>query len=869
MRRTVVAAAVVTLGAFLVPAGALAATPSERSVTVPTTVGQIRTVTWTGTIDPGVDPASNCEGGTSTSDVETIHVAVPSGAYDTVNALFTFSITWVPSSGDETTNDEILTVVNPAGADAEVGSSDTGDTTETVAASNIQAGDYEVLACGFVNTTPQPYTGRLVIRTTRPGSETSLPAAPANGLSFSPSVAADPQRDESEPLIETAPDGHTYTCGPTGFSSASDYAQVSTDGGDQFHLLGTPPRGQQALGGGGDCAVALAPDKNPDGNYQYAYAGLGPLTGFTTTTSPDDGHTLFNVPEQGNLNTDKGLLTDRQWNVFTDDLTVLLSYNQQQPRNIVVQRSDDGGLTYGVRSAIGGASPDFPGPMRTLPSQFDVDGHRVVFFAWTRGTNVNLSVSYDEGATFLDCVAAVAPGGPSTNFATADTDSAGNIYITYAEKATFHSYLVTLPHSKLANCNQLIGNDPLTAVAPRNDPKTVGFSAPLQVDRGDVRTAVFPWVAAGGAPGRVAVAFYGTPTDGNPNLGTFKASWNVYVNESLNALSAGRTFSQVKATTHPMHYDSICLEGLGCDLSVPPGDRTLADFFAIEYNPASHRLQAVYDNDAKEPGEAVGHVASPMVVTQIGGPSIGGGTVSGGNRPVLRQSSADPTGDALARYSALFGVSIPPALAPDAVDEPAADLRGVSILGRVGGGFKVRMALADLSDTALQQAMTDTASSSLIYALRFANGFQPSAVVARYSLLDGWTFVFNSHEQMLSQCLAPPSSSQEKCLAFGVDGTPLQGTVDVPSGTITISVPTIAAGQQLLFGLAGGQGAGQRPHQVPATTGTRFYDASVFTFGDTQDNLELPLAEVDVPELQSYLYTLDNTPAMDFAVRAY
>jgi hypothetical protein len=868
MRRSVVTAAVIALGAFVLPApAALAADPDHQSVTVPGSAGQTRTVTWTGTIAPGANPTSDCDGGTSPVDIEEIAVSVPFGAYRYLSASFTFSIHWEPVSGDETLNDEILTVVNPAGegdpdggeADgpAEVGSSDSSDTTETVSATNIQAGTYEVQACGFANSTPQPYTGTLVIRTARLGSESSLRAAPANGLAFSASVAADPQRDEAEPLIETAPDGHTYTCGPTGFSSASDYAQVSTDGGDQFHMIGTPPRGQQALGGGGDCSLALAPTRNAQGNFQYAYSGLGSLNGFTTTTSPDNGHTLVNVPVQGNLGTDTGLLTDRQWEVFTDAQTVLLSYNQQQPRNIVVQKSTDGGLTFGPDAAIGGASPDFPGPMRTLPARFDVNGHRVVFFAWTRGTDVNLSVSYDDGATFVDCVAAVAPGGPSTNFATADTDSAGNIYIVYAEKEHFHTYLVTLPHSRLDDCDQAIGNNPLTAVAPKNDPQDVGFSTPLQVDRGAVRTTVFPWVAAGGAPGRVAVTFYGTETDGNPNLGTFRASWHVYVNESLNALSAGRTFSQVRATTHPMHYDSICLNGLGCDLSVPAGDRSLADFFAIEYNPASHRLQVVYNHDAKIPGEVTGHVASPMVVTQIGGPSLGGGSVSGGNRPVLRQASTDPTGDALANYSELFGV--PPGTPPTPVNEPAGDLRSLAIGPRTGGGFTVTMRLASLSPANLNKALTDTNSQSLLYVLRFANGFQPSAVVARYSPSNGWSFKYNDYDTLNTECLALPSTSSDKCLAFGVRGTTLRGSVNAGTGTITMSVPPrFPGGRSLLVALAGGQGPGQRPHLVQATSGARFYDASAFTFGDTQDTDGL------VTETQTYLYPLDNTPAMDF-----
>ena len=859
MRRSSVTAAVALLGALVLPAtAAVAATPSSSSVTVPTSVGQTRTVTWTGTIPVGSNPTSDCDSNTALADIETITLNVPASAYANVSASFTFSIHWTPATGQETLNDEVLTVMNTdgTGEGGSLGSSDTSNTTETVTGTNIQAGHYEVQACGFANTTPQPYTGSLVIRTSRPGGETSLPAAPANGLAFSPSVAADPQRSESEPLIETGPDGRTYTCGPTGFSNASDYAQESTDGGDQFHLLGTPPRGQQGIGGGGDCAINLAKDRNSDGNFQYAYAGLGALTGFTTTTSADNGHTLLNAGPDGNGITDTGALTDRQWNVFTDAQTVLLSYNQQEPRNIVVQKSTDGGLTYGPVTAVGGASPDFPGPMRTLPSSFDQGGHHVVFFAWTRGSDVNLSISYDNGATFVDCVAAVAPGGPSTNFATADADSAGNIYIAYAEKEHFHTYLVTLPSSRLGDCDQPIGTA-ATAVAPKNDPQAVGFSTPLQVDRGTVRTTVFPWVAAEGAPGRVAVAFYGTQTDGNPNLGTFKASWNVYVNESVNALSPGRTFSQVVATTHPSHYDSICLNGLGCDLSVPNGDRTLADFFAIKYNPVSHRLQVVYNNDAKMPGEATGHVASPMVITQIAGPSLGGGTVSGGNRPVVRQSSADPAGDALANFSNLV-TALPPTN-PGPTNEPAGDLRSTSIGSRSGGGFTVTMRVAGLSPASLQQALTDTHSSSLLYVLRFTNGFQVSAVVARWSPTHGWSFKYNDYDTLDTECIAVPSTSSDKCLAFGVTGTPLAGSVNAGTGTITMKVPPkFPGGHALLLALSGGQGPGQRPHQVLATSGSRFYDASAFTFGDTQDTNGV------VHETQSYLYPLDNSPAMDF-----
>jgi len=129
--------------------------------------------------------------------------------------------------------------------------------------------------------------------------------------------------------------------------------------------------------------------------------------------------------------------------------------------------------------------------MRTLPAKFNTKhpGTRVVFFAWTRGSDVNLSLSYDGCRTFVDCVAARDPGQPSAGFPTADADNHGNIYISYTQESKFHTYLVTLPVSKLRNCNQFIGNDPVTARPPQNDPQAVGFSKPGPRPRG-TRTSV-------------------------------------------------------------------------------------------------------------------------------------------------------------------------------------------------------------------------------------------------------------------------------------------------------------------------------------------------------------------------------------------
>src|SRR3954447_17564247 len=247
--------------------------PATQDVTVPA-AGSSTTVQWTGAISPNSNPTRDCAQATGTvlNDSHGITVHVPSTGYSQLKTKFTFQISWTPAnpSGAADLNDEILTVVSKNGDEAdqsmtrEVGTSDGGDTKETVVAINLAPGDYTVMACGFVNSVPQPYTGTLTVSSVTLKS-TIVKSASAQGLAFSAAVPADPQRDEAEPLIVSDKAGLLYTCGPTGFSNAADYAQVSTDGGDQFHLLGTPPRGQQSDAGGGDCGLATAIAKNAQG----------------------------------------------------------------------------------------------------------------------------------------------------------------------------------------------------------------------------------------------------------------------------------------------------------------------------------------------------------------------------------------------------------------------------------------------------------------------------------------------------------------------------------------------------------------------------------------------------------------------------
>ena len=162
------------------------------------------------------------------------------------------------------------------------------------------------------------------------------------------------------------------------------------------------------------------------------------------------------------------------------------------------------------------------------------------------------------------------------------------------------------------------------------------------------------------------------------------------------------------------------------------------------------------------------------------------------------------------------------------------------------GGFTVTLQLADLSDAALSDALSKTKSGSLLWIFRFVNGYQASAASARWSPGGGFSFGYNDYTTGSAQC----GSDGEKCQLYPGD-QPLKGKVDQKAGTITLSVP-----RDYLHGLAGPTGPSQRPTLDKARPGTRFYDATAFSLGNISPD----------PTKQSFLYPIDNPPAMDFVL---
>ena len=297
---------------------------------------------------------------------------------------------------------------------------------------------------------------------------------------------------------------------------------------------------------------------------------------------------------------------------FIDDHTVLLSWNQQaaaQRRRPALDRRRAHVLADHVDRR---AEPRVPRADALHPRRTNT-----VYMPWTKGEQVNLAVSRDGGTTWTDCK--VASGdtvkGGRPGFAVADHDSAGNVYVVWSDSSE-------LPHvaerrspptsSRRATSRPPTSPRPPTASrrstpASRRRCRSTATPCARPCSRGSPQAA-----RPAASPSRSTA----TTTDGDPNSGDFKAAWNVYVNQSLNALDA----------------DAHVQPGAGDDASVPlrldlperprlrprrPGGRPHARRLLRDRLQPEHdgRLSVVFDRDNKKPDDDLGHIATPMVVS--------------------------------------------------------------------------------------------------------------------------------------------------------------------------------------------------------------------------------------------------------------
>jgi hypothetical protein len=222
------------------------------------------------------------------------------------------------------------------------------------------------------------------------------------------------------------------------------------------------------------------------------------------------------------------------------------------------------------------------------------------------------------------------------NFASIARDARGYLYVTFTAGSINHN-------STAANVGQLTAPEQIYVVHSREpatmaDPAKVTWSAPQRIT-GPGRdissgTNTFPWVTAG-SHGRVAVAYYHTPT--RSQSGAFgaanltKAEWSVQVAESLNAAGSKPTYQRARVSDGTIKYGQICTNGIGCATG---GDRSLGDFLQVASDQHGALLVS-YVNDTSKNVQGGEDTGPEVISRQIGGPSLLAGArvgVDGGPR---------------------------------------------------------------------------------------------------------------------------------------------------------------------------------------------------------------------------------------------
>jgi hypothetical protein len=641
------------MGLGAVTASAATAPPAQTAPPA----GSATTVTWTGSIPGGTSPSANCPAQAALSDLTDVTINVPAGLYDTTKTRADFSIAWSDPTGF---NDEILTVVPPTGGGSTKSADEINDTTnqhENVSYDNPVAGVWKVRACAF-SSTPQSYTGKLVLTSTALGGSSPSPSpsptagsttggsaggttggGPASNRTFDEPVIVDnDDLNVAEPSIEVAPDGAVYVTGPQGLGGArvpalapgtqdipgagGDVIWRSDDAGKTFRFLGS----YDGSLGGGDADVVAAPN-----GALYA-SGLN-LACVAVASSTDRGETWATNPAACE---DGAGLADRQWNDVDGDAAVYTGYGTLT-RGLVLHKSLVNGpvVVNGPATVVDGNAGDYQWPGVVDVNQ--ANGNAVM--AWnTTDDKIRINGVKRAGGLLFPTPKTVATAGGDTfdSFVSIDHGTDGTLYAVWTER-----------HAAL--------RETWTMLAASRDGGTT-WAAPVHVDS-TPRTTVFPWVTAGDA-GRVAVTYLGTDSTGpSPEtLDVKDAGWEVWSSFSTDY---GQTYAEHR-TTPMLHQGSICTSGTGC----ATGTRDLADFIETDADANGCLITSYTDNsrDTVSPtGARTGDESTRVaVVRQSGGDGL---------------LASKPCGDAA-------GPIVPEAPAAALLPLLAAALVGVAVLRR-------------------------------------------------------------------------------------------------------------------------------------------------------------------------------------------
>lgn len=685
--RPAIVAAVIVAVIGLLPASA--STPASDSVTVPSTVGQTVTTTWTGDIPAGAglswltDPLPACVD--PFDDKHSSTVTVPAGLYATVNSVATFSIRW-----QDPTQMERLVVTDAAGNVLGMSASSMGNSnTETLKVANIEAGTYTVTACpGVSQAQAQPYTGTLSITTS------AAVGGFADAVRFTPATVVDPVLFGGEPGINVDP---TVTGGtqsfvdwPVGSTQNIGVLFRSTDGAltyrkryaDYTDLAEAGPAclGRQvpfcASGGGGDTQVNIN-----SGNGILYMTSQEALANEAVGTSFDHGNTF----PTGNVDPVAAQAAgdvDRQWLAsWKNTSTVFLAFHSPVVGEYVM-RSDRAGQTGSWYNPNGVNLPQITQVAQSGALIADNTGgpnNHALYVAYTNfpitsTAQFMVGVSLDGGKSF---VSHAVPGGTGArSFTKINLDSAGNLYATWTSGADQKTYLSTS-----------LASDPANVGHPATK-----WSNPVVINDPSQNVTIFPDVVAG-TPGRIGIIYYGTtahattPDAVKPGQG----GWYPNLAMSLNALCqwdakpcTAPSFTQSHIAHQPNQDDNICTSGTAC--LATGGNRNLLDYFSASLDTDGH-ISVVWAD-----GTNATKMPFIKVARQASGPSLIAG------KPAAVESTRG-NGVLAASGDALYPTSGNQVLTAQNV--PQLDLRSTSVVPRwLDNNLVFRIKLADTTNLA-------------------------------------------------------------------------------------------------------------------------------------------------------------------------
>jgi hypothetical protein len=641
---------------------------------------------------------------------------------------------------------------------------------------------YTIHVVYFAVAGTDPYHGVVSLEAipaiTTPTRTASIVTGSKTGISFSHSRAlyAFGAGQDVEPNVRVDYQGNAYVGGIRGLTGGNDLWRFDLNSKsatyDPFLLAANPvwradgtvsnpawkgqpdalaPNNESDLGGDGggdmDLAVGFEPAVPSSMPPILATSSLV-AANVSAQRSTDRGETFTNNPA-GNTTVQ---VDDRQWMEFLGDHTVYLGYREftglQATSKYYLNRSDDGGLTYGPAAvaAIGG----------NTTGNIDVDQRdgTVYFCHQGPGAEGNKEVRVAVGhplnlattpVVFNTFVAAKGQNQIANLFPVCKVASDGTVYVAYSD-----------------------GGQGIFIAHSFDQGQT--WAPPVRVsEMGANGAALFPWIETGERPGSLAIAWYGaTAADSEDQKGgnTDNANWKVYFAQTLNATSSAPTILQAIASDHVIHGSNISLAGFTTGTSP---NRNLADFFQVAVDPQGLAFIAWADDSA----DFAGHT---YAAHQIAGYNLNSGKavrINGANPVTAMPTNAPQVFDF--RHDAR-AISPPPVL-PD-LDTPAD-------IVNIGYGCQTVNAATWISATMAVSGL-DTVPPGGLWRMNFASNPTKPGVVDR---ADQW-FVQAATDAAGARTYSygVAARNSDGSITYTVKGSADAGSFDLTKRTVTVKV---------------------------------------------------------------------------------